>query len=38
MKKAVRLLALTLLLTFAASTVSLADGGDPPPRCSPTKC
>jgi len=38
MKKAVRLLVVTLLLTFAMSTASLADGGSPPPRCRPTTC
>jgi len=38
MKKALRLLVVTLLLTFATSTVSLADGGSPAPRCSPRAC
>jgi hypothetical protein len=38
MKKAVRLLVVTLLLTFGMSTASLADGGSTPPRCSPANC
>jgi hypothetical protein len=38
MKKFARLLVVTLLLTFATSTVSLADGGAPPPKCSPAAC
>ena len=38
MKKAVRLLVVTLLLTFAMSTASLADGGSKPPRCNPVTC
>jgi hypothetical protein len=38
MKKAVRLLVVTLLLTFAMSTASLADGGSKPPRCTPQSC
>jgi hypothetical protein len=38
MKKFTRLLVVTLLLTFAMSTASLADGGQPPPKCSPAAC
>jgi len=35
MKKMIHLLLLTLLLLGAMSTSSLADGGSPPPMCSP---
>jgi hypothetical protein len=38
MKGIVRLLAVALLLTFAMSTATLADGGSPPPTCSPGHC
>jgi hypothetical protein len=38
MKIIARLFVLTLILTFAMSTVSLADGGSPPPMCSPGHC
>ncbi len=38
MKKAVRLLVVALLLTFAMSTASLADGGAPAPMCTPGDC
>lgn len=38
MKKFVRLLVVTLLLTFAMSTASFADGGAPTPLCSPGNC
>jgi len=38
MKKIVRLLVATVLLTFAMSTASLADGGSPMPTCSPGNC
>lgn len=38
MKKIVRLLVVTVLLTFAMSTASLADGGSPMPTCSPGNC
>lgn len=38
MKKIVRLLVVTLLLTFAMSTASLADGGAPTPLCVPGGC
>jgi len=38
MKKFARLFFVTLLLTFATATVSLADGGSPPPKCSPGNC
>jgi len=38
MKKFARLIFVTLLLTFAMSTASLADGGSPTPLCSPGNC
>jgi hypothetical protein len=38
MKKVMRLLIAALLLTCAASTVSLAEGGSPIPTCSPSHC
>jgi hypothetical protein len=38
MKKAMRLVVVTLLLTFAMSTASLADGGSPAPMCTPKAC
>ena len=38
MKTIVRLLVAALLLTFAMSTASLADGGEPMPTCSPGHC
>ena len=38
MKKIVRLIVATVLLTFAMSTASLADGGAPVPTCSPSYC
>jgi len=38
MKKFARLIVVTLLLTFAMSTASLADGGAPAPKCSPGNC
>jgi len=38
MKTFARLIVVTLLLTFATSTVSLADGGAPTPKCSPGNC
>jgi hypothetical protein len=38
MRNIVRLLVVTLLLACAISTASLADGGAPPPTCSPGKC
>jgi hypothetical protein len=38
MKKMSHLLLLTLLLLGAMSTPSLADGGSPPPMCSPSYC
>ena len=38
MKKMIHLLLLTLLLLGAMSTSSLADGGSPPPMCSPGNC
>lgn len=38
MKKIIRLLVVTVLLTFAMSTASLADGGSPIPTCSPGNC
>ena len=38
MKKIVRLIVATVLLTFAMSTASLADGGSPVPTCSPNFC
>jgi hypothetical protein len=38
MKMLVRFVIATLLLVGAVSTVSFADGGSPPPMCSPAKC
>ena len=38
MKNIARLLLVTLVLLGAMSTVSLADGGAPPPMCSPSHC
>ena len=38
MKKIVRLLAIGVLLTLALSSASLADGGAPPPMCTPGNC
>jgi len=37
-KKIMRLLIGIALLVGAVSTTSLADGGSPPPMCSPTFC
>jgi hypothetical protein len=38
MKKIVRLTLATLVLLDAISTASFADGGAPPPICSPGHC
>jgi hypothetical protein len=38
MKKMVRLILATVMLLGAVSTVSFADGGAPPPMCSPKNC
>jgi len=38
MKMIVRLFVAITVLTFAMSTASLADGGSPPPMCSPGNC
>lgn len=38
MKTIVRLLLAAVLLTCAISTASFADGGSPPPTCSPGHC
>lgn len=38
MKKVARLFVAAILLTFAMSTASLADGGNPAPTCSPAYC
>jgi len=38
MKTIARLLVAVVLLTFAMSTASLADGGAPMPLCSPGHC
>ena len=38
MKKLVRLMLATLVLLGAISTASFADGGAPPPMCSPSHC
>jgi hypothetical protein len=38
MKRFVRIVLAALLLACAASTASLADGGSPFPKCSPSNC
>jgi hypothetical protein len=38
MKMIVRLLIVAITLTFGLSTALLADGGSPPPMCSPGHC
>jgi len=38
MKKFARLVVVTLLLTFAMSSASLADGGSPAPTCNAKTC